>query len=57
METELPSTSASALAACSSSASSSAEILDFAELSPELLQRKLYFLVDQLKQMHAQLPE
>ena len=25
--------------------------------SPEFLQRKLYFLVDQLKQMHSALPE
>uniref|UniRef100_A0A0K8VRJ5 Gonadal protein gdl n=1 Tax=Bactrocera latifrons TaxID=174628 RepID=A0A0K8VRJ5_BACLA len=57
METELPSTSASALAACNTVASSSAEVPDFTELTPELLQRKLYFLVDQLKQMHAQLPE
>ncbi|XP_017481111.1 PREDICTED: gonadal protein gdl [Rhagoletis zephyria] len=57
METELPSTSASALAACSSNASTSAQVQDYTQLTPELLQRKLYFLVDQLKQMHAQLPE
>lgn len=31
--------------------------LEEAQLSPEYLQRKLYFLVDQLKKMHAQLPE
>ncbi|KAI8122097.1 Gonadal protein gdl [Lucilia cuprina] len=30
---------------------------DNAQLSPEFLQRKLYFLVDQLKSMHANLPE
>ncbi|XP_054735553.1 gonadal protein gdl isoform X2 [Anastrepha obliqua] len=55
MESELPSTSASALAACNSSASTPAQ--DYTQLTPEFLQRKLYFLVDQLKQMHAQLPE
>lgn len=30
---------------------------DESQPSPEFLQRKLYFLVDQLKQMHAALPE
>ncbi|KAM7358122.1 gonadal protein gdl [Cochliomyia hominivorax] len=30
---------------------------DVTQLSPEFLQRKLYFLVDQLKSMHANLPE
>ncbi|XP_055904594.1 gonadal protein gdl [Eupeodes corollae] len=30
---------------------------DDQQLSPEFLQRKLYFLVDQLKQMHSNLPE
>ncbi|XP_053953193.1 gonadal protein gdl [Anastrepha ludens] len=55
MESELPSTSASALAACNSGASTQAQ--DYTQLTPEFLQRKLYFLVDQLKQMHAQLPE
>lgn len=27
------------------------------EISPEYLQRKLYFLLEQLKQMHSELPE
>lgn len=26
-------------------------------LSPEMLQRKLYFLLEHLKQMHSELPE
>lgn len=30
---------------------------DITQLSPEFLQRKLYFLVDQLKSMHNNLPE
>lgn len=30
---------------------------DLTLLSPEYLQRKLYFLVDQLKSMHSNLPE
>uniref|UniRef100_W8CD71 Gonadal protein gdl n=1 Tax=Ceratitis capitata TaxID=7213 RepID=W8CD71_CERCA len=55
MDTELPSTSASALAACN--ANNNAQTQDYTQLTPELMQRKLYFLVDQLKQMHAQLPE
>ncbi|XP_067613521.1 gonadal protein gdl [Eurosta solidaginis] len=57
METELPSTSAGAIAACSSNSISSTHTPDYIQLTPELLQRKLYFMVDQLKQMHAQLPE
>ncbi|CAD7005033.1 gonadal protein gdl [Ceratitis capitata] len=55
MDTELPSTSASALAACN--ANNNSQTQDYTQLTPELMQRKLYFLVDQLKQMHAQLPE
>ncbi|XP_030375732.1 gonadal protein gdl [Scaptodrosophila lebanonensis] len=31
--------------------------LNISEPSPEFLQRKIYFLVDQLKAMHAELPE
>ena len=52
-----PSSTSSSAARIRTKESAPATKINEPEITPEYVQRKLYFLIDQLKEMHGQLPE